>query len=185
MKHILINKFACTATSNEPSARKFSLANFPILLWYSYYRLLPGLTILIKSSTDWWETRGMLTAAGNQSSDLLDCTIRYCSYYRTFTASKYNAYCPSYSRRRLPALFLQNVAVPTLPTATIPAQEQTRRRHGPPSAMETHVVCRAARIEDSWNADYEHHLNKELIMTQFNFDDLAWKFRSLGQNYQL
>ena len=35
--------------------------------------------------------------------------------YRTFTASKYNAYCPSYSRRRLPALFLQNVAVPSLP----------------------------------------------------------------------
>jgi hypothetical protein len=105
--------------------------------------------------------------------------------YRTFTASKYNAYCPSYSRRRLPALFLQNVAVPPLPPATIPALEQTRRRRGPPSAMETHVVCRAARIEDSWNADYEHHLNKELIMTQFNFDDLAWKFRSLGQNYQL
>lgn len=71
------------------------------------------------------------------------------------------------------------------PPATIPALEQTRRRRGPPSAMETHVVCRAARIEDSWNADYEHHLNKELIMTQFNFDDLAWKFRSLGQNYQL
>ena len=106
--------------------------------------------------------------------------------YRTFTASKYNAYCPSYSRRRLPALFLQNVAVPSLP----PGHDTSPGANKAPSCAAvshgaTHVVCRAARIEDSWNADYEHHLNNELIMTQFNFHDLAWKFRSLGQNYQL
>ena len=32
MKHILINKFACTAANNEPSAQNNLLANFPILL---------------------------------------------------------------------------------------------------------------------------------------------------------